>query len=144
MFKNMKELADAYEKTISINNSIADCMEGIMEVFRGSDELVELQDELHYGQVISGGSEFFDSISILPHGVSVTYKYVDFYDGYDSGTAVEIPNSWLDLYLEGKYEELLSVVISQQKKLIVVQDKSRLQDLEKMAGHMGYALVKKV
>lgn len=42
------------------------------------------------------------------------------------------------------YEELLSVVISQQKKLIVVQDKSRLQDLEKMAGHMGYALVKKV
>jgi hypothetical protein len=141
IFNNTQELLDEQLKANAVQRFVQDCMDGLMLVLRKNEELLDIQEELSYGQVIASGQEYCKRVDMTSSNIiRVQYEYVDPFDDYDTLSVIDLPYWWVDLYLQGQHEELIKVVLEQQRDLADSQGKVALTDLERMAEGMGYKL----
>ena len=137
-----KYILEQVNKSNSIEMYIRGIFEGIAEVLRGDGEILAIQECLEYGHIIIEQEQEYVSHLCYSNSFAVTYVYQDPYDDYSTISKVEYPFEWLELYVEGDYEELKKVVLTQQRELEAASTVASIKDLERVARGLGYKLVK--
>ncbi len=133
------------DKIEELQSYIAKVFDGMSDLFRGNEELQELQDQMQSGQVVVGASDEYTSHHRLGGYdiFQVTYEYIDLDDNYSDTSVVHYHFEWVDLYLQGKHTELLELVIAQQQDLADKATLGSIEDLKRMADLMGYEIKEK-
>ena len=141
---HIKYILEQVNKSNSIEMYIRGIFEGLAEVLREDDEIHDMQERLEYGHITVEQEEEYVSHLRYINSFVVTYGYQDPYDDYSTISKVEYPFEWIELYVEGDYEELKKVVITQQRELELASTVDGIKDLERVASGFGYKLVKEV
>lgn len=130
-------LTKCQEYQTSINYKLSEVMNKFGHFL--SNILVDTQiEDTHDNPFELGWSETYEAIFVQGNEVSVSYAYLDPYDGYDSHSEIRVPLSWLVRFDQGDDEDELSEeIIKYIENTTLQKDNNHLQYIKDEAIRLG-------